>query len=489
MEKIKKILIYSFLVLLGLTFANKLLNNNVILSLLYVSIVFFVGYKIKIPKFGLLLFVVSFLLRLIVVLELNTPIVSDPEVTYTMAKNVISGNFVAIAHHPYIQKWGFRMGYALFMSLLLLICKGTFLIKLVNCLFSSLIVLFIYLISRELTNERSARIVSVSYMLFPFPLLFNSVLSDQHISSFLFLLAIYIFVSKKTSNMNHILKYFLIGLTLAFGNIIRPEAIIFYVSIILSLFLTNKLKDYKKVIINILIMLVTYFSITMSASYIVIYSGVNPTGLKNMIPSFKVAMGFNYESGGDYEQKFAEKFIGYYTEKSTSKSSDENYVWADNKTRKKLLLDNTIGQIEKWPSLFIYKARMYWLNTNRDTKVWIQDFAIGHLKNKTIKIFGYKVSGDKVMQLIYSINQLYLYIFFILMGCSIYLHRNNMSNEQFIIFIILGVTTGAYLLIECTPRYAYIGQIYMFIMSAYSVKCFLEKFKTNCKSLSACVKK
>ncbi len=477
MDKLKKILIYAFLIFLSLAFANKLLDTSVVLSLLYVGIVLLVAYKIKVPKFGLVLFIGAFLLRLVVILIFDTPIVADPEIAYQMANNIVSGNFDAIAHHPYIQKWGFRMGYAIFMSLPLFICKGTILIKLINCLFTSLIVLLIYLISKELTNEKTARIISIAYMAFPFPLIFNTVLSDQHISSFMFLLAVYILISKKTKNMNHILKFFLIGLALAIGNIIRPEAIIFYTSIILFLILTSKLKDYKKVIINILVMLVTYFGITTGASALVTYSGINPTGLKNMIPSFKIAMGLNYASGGDYEQTFASKFVGHYKENAKTKDSDEDYVWASDETRKEMLLDNTIGQFNKLPSLFIYKARMYWLNTNRDANPWIEDFAVGYLKKDNITIFGHKFSGNKVLGIIYSINQLYLYIFFILMVFAIYLNRKKMPKEQFFIFLILAVTTGAFLIVECTPRYAYLGQIYMFIMSAYSIKYILNKIE------------
>ena len=76
-------------------------------------------------------------------------------------------------------------------------CKIPLLIKIVNCLFSAGIVLFIYLIAKEFTSEKAAKIVSCCYMILPFPLLFNTVLSNQHISSFMFLLAIWILISKK----------------------------------------------------------------------------------------------------------------------------------------------------------------------------------------------------------------------------------------------------------------------------------------------------
>ena len=50
-----------------------------------------------------------------------------------------------------------------------------------------------------------------------------------------------------------------------------------------------------------------------------------------------------------------------------------------------------------------------------------------------------------------------------------------MSNQQFLLLMVLLVYTGVYLLIECTLRYAYTAQIFMFIMSAYSVDYIIKR--------------
>lgn len=44
-----------------------------------------------------------------------------------------------------------------------------------------------------------------------------------------------------------------------------------------------------------------------------------------------------------------------------------------------------------------------------------------------------------------------------------------MSNTQTIFLIIMLVCSGVYLLIECTPKYAYTVQMFLVLMSTYSL--------------------
>lgn len=118
---------------------------------------------------------------------------SDYAVIYDTAKENLGGNLNAAqnAEFGYMLRWGYQMGYTLFVVLILFISNSVIAIKIVNCFVTSLIVLLIYLISKEIANKKVARVVSVLYMLFPFPLFLNTILSNQHIASLLFLLAIY----------------------------------------------------------------------------------------------------------------------------------------------------------------------------------------------------------------------------------------------------------------------------------------------------------
>ena len=311
MEKLKKFLIYLLLIILGLAIARHFIETPIIATA-FIGIVAFIAYKLDLPKFGLWLFFISFILRIIVVILFETPIVSDYNVMYNTAKEIFSGNLHAArsAESGYMLRWGYQMGYTLFMVLIMFISNSALAIKIVNCFATSLIILLIYLIAKEITNKKVARVVSVLYMFFPFPLLLNTVLSNQHIASMFFLLAIYILISKKTENMNNILKFFLIGLCLAIGNIIRPEAIIFITSILLFLILTKKKGTIKIVIKKFLILFMTYFIITTSASILVTKTNISPSGFENKEPLWKIAVGFSQKTKGDYDGELASRFIG-----------------------------------------------------------------------------------------------------------------------------------------------------------------------------------
>ena len=437
----------------GLTLIRHFIETPVIASAFIVLLIFF-AYKFNIPKFGLWLFLFSFLLRIIVVMLFDSPIIDDYLVQFNTAKEIISGNFnAAMATSGYMLRWGYQMGYTLFMVLLMFINESVVFIKGVNCFFTALIVFLIYLLVSELTNKKVARIVSVLYAFFPFPLFFNTITSNQHVSSFLFLIAIYIFISKKTENMNYKLKYFLIGICLAVGNIVRPEAIIFIFSIIVFLIMTMKKNSIKKVIKMSLILVITYLSIIMSASTIASKTGISPSGFQNKEPLWKFAVGFNLDSLGDYNGDLASNFIG--------KSHNQQL---------KILYNYTIGSLDKLPSLFLYKEQHFWLDNDLNR-------SLNYLKGKTIYLFDIKVSFDYIRSALDSINQLYLYIFFTLGIISIIIKRQKMDNRQFLILIIILVYSLIYLLIECTPRYAYTAQIFLFLMSSYSIEYILDYFQ------------
>ena len=452
MQKLKHFFIYFLLFLFGLTFVRSLITYPII-SIACLSFIIWFGYKFEISKFGIFIFLMALILRIAVVILFDTPIISDYSVMFNTAKEIVSGNLTAAANSEYMLRWGYQMGYTLFMSLLLFICNNVLFIKIVNCIFTSLIVLLIYLITKEITNKKVARIISLIYMVFPFPLLFNTVLSNQHISSFFFLLAIYIFISKKFKQININLRYLLIGVCLAVGNIIRPEAIIFIMSILLFLILTTKKEDVVKMGKNFGILILVYLIITTTSSFIVTKTGISPSGFKNTEPLWKFTVGLNPETKGDYNAQLSEKF---------NEESNEEHL--------KRLYNYTIGSLDKLPSLFMYKAQHFWIESDLG-------WSLFYLSGNSINVLNQKIKSDSLIALFYSFNQLIIYIIFIFAIIAIILKRKNMSRTQLFFLIILLVYFGVYLLIESTPRYAYTAQIFLFLMSMYTVEYLLNCYQ------------
>ena len=102
---------------------------------------------IKKHKFIIFLFLFSFIIRLITVLIVETPIISDFKTMYEASLELINGtdNYKEMA---YFLMWGYQMGHTIYQAILLLFFNSVFFLKLVNCIVTSFTVVFIYLICR-----------------------------------------------------------------------------------------------------------------------------------------------------------------------------------------------------------------------------------------------------------------------------------------------------------------------------------------------------
>ena len=147
-------------------------------------------------KFLLFLFFVSLLLRIFMVFMIDVPVNSNYKMMYDASLELIShtGSYKSCL---YFFTFGYQLGYVFFQSILLSIVNSVFFIKIVNCVTSSFTIVFIYLISKELSNKKAASIISIIYSIFLFPLLFPSLLSNQILSMLLVLIAIYLWIRQK----------------------------------------------------------------------------------------------------------------------------------------------------------------------------------------------------------------------------------------------------------------------------------------------------
>ena len=96
-----------------------------------------------------------------------------------------------------------------------------------NCVWGAGISVLIYKIAREMwKDEKSAQCVGILYSIFVFPVFHTTVLSNCHPSAFFLYLGIYLLLTAK--NMKKVL---LSAGSIAIGNVLRPDAIIFVVAI------------------------------------------------------------------------------------------------------------------------------------------------------------------------------------------------------------------------------------------------------------------
>ena len=392
---------------------------------------------IKENKFIIFLFLFSFIIRLGVILLVDTPIISDFKMMYDAALEIVNGTD-SYKSMGYFITWGYQMGHVLYQEFLLNIVNSVFFLKIVNCLITSLTVVFVYLISKRICSERSAKISSILYSIFLFPLLLNTVLTNQFLPVLLILIELYILL-----NINFkkkiVISSAVVGILLGLSNIFRSETIVIVFSILLYfvfLFITKV--DWKKLIISFLIIFMGYYVVFNGTSLLLKATNVSPSGLDILNSSWKFVLGFNYETSGMYSNEDAAIYAG------------------DSDAAKKEAI-NRIMQFEKIPLHFLKKTKILWFNSD----------------------LSWSISMDEVYYKVLNIiNQIWIILFNILAVCSAFRFiKLKFEKEHVLMCLILLVYFGVYLLIEVMPRYAYSLQVFEAIIIGISLDYIFTKIK------------
>ena len=392
---------------------------------------------IKENKFIIFLFLFSFIIRLGVILLVDTPIISDFKTMYDAALEIVNGTD-SYKSMSYFITWGYQMGHVLYQAFLLNIINSIFFLKIVNCIITSLTVVFVYLISRKICSERSAKISSILYSIFLFPLLLNSVLTNQFLPVLLILIALYILLNINFKK-KFVISSLVVGILLGLSNIFRSETIVIVFSILLYfvfLFITKV--DWKKLIISFVIIFMGYYVVFNGTSLLLKVTNVSPSGLDILNSSWKFVLGFNYETSGMY-------------------SNDDAAIYARDSEAAKKEAINRITQFEKIPLHFLKKTKILWFNSDLSWSISVDDVYC------------------KVLNII---NQVWIILFNILAVCSAFRFiKFKFEKEHVLMCLILLVYFGVYLLIEVMPRYAYSLQVFEAIIIGISLDYIFTKIK------------
>ena len=224
MKKLIKVFeIFLFIIFLVLL----LFTKQKLTILLTIPILLFIYFFTKIPikRYGLFIFITALIIRLLTIFILKVEVLDDFKTMLDASRLLIKGNL------SFTNSFYFK----------------NFSLKIVNSIVTALIVLFIYLITKKLFKEKAARMVSLGYIFYLYPLYLNSVLTNQHIPALLYLIVIYLLLEKKSTFKT----YTIIGILLVFANFLRTESIIFVMGIIMFDITTITKNNYKTIIKNI----------------------------------------------------------------------------------------------------------------------------------------------------------------------------------------------------------------------------------------------
>ena len=442
-EKLSKLLTYVGIVILSLMLLLYLFTNNIILLLLAGLISIFISTR-KIKHFGIILFVVSFIIRLIFIIVADFPQVYDFKTLLDASEMFAKGDY-SFNSWFHFATWGYQTAFVIYQGVLLKIFHSIFILKLLNVIYSSILVLIVYKLGLKISkNEVSSRIVSLLYMIFPFYLFLNSVLLNSHLATLLSYLGIFFIIKENTKYKDYLIGSILIAL----GNIIRPEGIIIVLTLIIFKIITLKKENIKKIIISLLIFLSSYFIICNGSSFLVKASNINPSGLQNKDPLWKFLLGFNYDT------------CGYYT--------DDDAVYQINKeTEIKEIKRRALENIPRTGKLMVCKVDRFWLSSGLENEM-------GSFNDKTFNIMGINIKFSMIKNLAINLNKGINIVVLALMLLGLIVNRKSIKNETLFLLIMILITFGVYLFIEIQPRYLYFIHISVFALASLGINYIQE---------------
>ena len=435
-----KLALYIFLIFIGIIILCGSITNGIALSIISIGIIYLFVEKTEIKKFGLFIFVTSLIIKIISIVFLKIPVQADYELMYNASLDVLKGDF-SFANNFYFGTFGYQLGNVFYQALVLKIINSANTLRVLNCIYSSVITLLIYLLIRKFSKEKTARFISLFYTISLYPTYLNSVLGNQQLSLMLILIGVYIFLTKKPKIMNLIL----IGLLIGLGNLERAEGIIYIACIIVYTLLQDKINI--KTIRNIAIIILAYFLINTTASFIVLKSGINDIGLKNNNPNWKLLTGLNVEDSGKY-----------------SSSDQDNYI-SDTELEKKIIKER-LTDYKNLPKLFYRKINVQWLYSDlTETFNAKNNSQFNQFMIKTLA--GYAKSMNYFILLVVLFGQI----------------KNKMSDIEKFFMLNVCAYFVIYLFIEVNARYYFNPQTSIMILSAVGIekliKILNDKHKKN----------
>lgn len=451
----KCLLLLSFAIFILITWNSFILTRNTFLirflilftvvatiMLLFLLLGYTINKYISRFTFVILLVVLAFCIRLAWIINVPTAIESDFEMLYNSAVQAANGDF-SFTQNTYYTSWVYQLGFTIYQAFIIkLFGEGTFALKFLNVLYCTGIVLLVYLITTKVFNEWAGRIAGLLYALYIPSITMTSVLTNQHLATFLFYLGFYLLITKGLSSKY---MWIVIGIVLSLGDIIRPLGMLILIAVIIYVFLQGILGQSKQTIFNSLKklsgILIVFYLVHYVISYAFISSGITQYPLSNRDPLWKFVLGLNYETKGTYSDADASHIMSF--EIGDAREAEEKRIIQERLTDKEQVL-----------SLFSEKFARMWGDIDAAPQWSLNIEGTEKLKEAALKY------------------ERYMYIAAMLFGILSlsYLIITKQENTHYTLFLLL--ITGyvsVHLLIEIQTRYRYFIIPSFMIIQSYGI--------------------
>ncbi|SFE18524.1 Dolichyl-phosphate-mannose-protein mannosyltransferase [Paenibacillus catalpae] len=228
---------------------------------------------------------------------------SDFLFMYTAAQEAASGNF-AFSDSAYYISFPYQLGFTMYEAAVIKLFGNHLIIfKLLNALFSIGTAVALYLSASKVFHESCGRIAAMVYLFYIPNIIMCSVLTNQHLSVFLFLLGSLLLLRGKDS----VSYWLLAGLAIGLGHLIRPVGIVYLAGVVLFVLLIigqqwrGPIKRQAAVTAGKLgAVIVMYYLVQLLASTTLISSGVTQHSLFDGDKYWKFMVGLNAEKNGSW---------------------------------------------------------------------------------------------------------------------------------------------------------------------------------------------
>ena len=389
---------------------------TILISLPMIILIYYLASKIPKKYFPYILFFLALLFRIITISVIDIKIVDDFKVMLAASRSLLKGD-LSFLNNLYFQRFSYQLGHVLYQAILLKMINHTTFLQIINSIINSLSIVFIYLIGKKIYKEKTARIVSFSYLFYLYPLYLNGILSNQHIPILITLITIYLFISKERT----IKQALLIAILLAIANILRTESIIIIMA--LAFYQLFYKKDWKYT----LSLIGTYLVLGIVFSSLLYASPINMK-FKNNAPLWKFYCGLSY------------KYNGLYSE-------EEQDIFFTSSNQKELLIERIKEKPYRYPILFLKKEVILWTQTNYDIQ-----------------------TNPNIPNYLLNYNQGFVNIMLIIFVISLYPLKIKRKDSILIIKIIIALYFLIYMFIEVSPRYAFNLHILLFLLLGIGIE-------------------
>ncbi|NJD02447.1 MAG: glycosyltransferase family 39 protein [Ruminiclostridium sp.] len=229
----------------------KLLLINLLFMIVSLGIAYLVYKYLRrnknYSKIIVIILSISFILRIIWILAVDTKPVSDFGLIYDSAKQFANGEYWVFKGTSYMARFPHLTMLTIYLGLFQKIFINPLLIiKLANIVLSTISIYLIYLIGTELYNDRVKGVwIALLASFFPAFIIYNSVVCSENLAIPFFLGSTYIFILIIKGKKN--IAWFLYsGLLLSIGNLFRMVAFVFVIAYIIYLVVYWDKKKFAK---------------------------------------------------------------------------------------------------------------------------------------------------------------------------------------------------------------------------------------------------